>query len=70
MLGENQGHLEVFLIKGESIEDSPFSFHLPLIFSPCRLKLTPHPKGPTQAINLNDVLIALWINRYIDLFLI
>lgn len=55
MVAENQGHLEVFLIKGERTEDVPFSFHLPLIFSPCRLKLTPHPKGPTQAINLNDV---------------
>lgn len=33
-----------------------YSFHLPFFFfSPFRLKLTPHPKGPTQAIKLNDV---------------
>lgn len=42
------------------MEDFPrffplYSFHLPLIFPPYSLKLTPHPKGPTQAIKLNDV---------------
>lgn len=58
--------MEMFLLKREgilkgggygtpAIAFSYYSFHLPLIFFPCRLKLTPHPKGPTQAIKLNDV---------------
>lgn len=38
-------------LRGFSILFLSFIFN----FFPCRLKLTPHLKGPTQAIKLNDV---------------
>lgn len=37
-----------------SFSSTPF-IYLFFFFSPFRLKLTPRPKGPTQAIKLNDV---------------
>lgn len=63
-IAKNWGHLEMFIEerawKNRGYKRPPmacpfYSFHLPLIFFPCRLKLTPHLKGPTQAIKLNDV---------------
>lgn len=49
-----------FLLKGRVWKTLHGFFLLFLSFTfnfffPCRLKLTPHPKGATQAINLNDV---------------
>lgn len=40
----------------KTVHGVPFPFFsFTFNFFPCSLKLTPHPKGPTQAIKLNDV---------------